>query len=92
MKLLLFTGAMVFALMASSQSKEAIKEPDLDFFKHEVIANIDQRIAALTTAKTCVEAAMDKPALKECKKSLNEERQELKKEMKKAKKMKKTNG
>ena len=76
MRGLLFSVIFVMTAMAWGEQTE----PDFDFFKSDAVAQVDQRIVALTTAKACIEAAMDKPTLKGCQKSLNEERREIKKD------------
>jgi len=47
--------------------------------KAKILGNIDSRIASLNTMKSCVEAASDRKAIKECRKSNKDRMKSMKK-------------
>ncbi len=76
MKLIL--GLSLFVSLSSF----AEKGPEFDEFKSKIVANIDERIAAMNAHKACVQGAANREALKACReahktkmKSLKEENQ-----------------
>jgi predicted metal-dependent hydrolase len=55
----------------------AFAAEDISKAKQEELQNLDARIAALNTAKSCVNAAQDRPALKACHEALEKAHRDL---------------
>ncbi len=72
MKSLLVLLAFVFC------STSVFAEPDLAAAKAEMTAHLDQRIAHLNEAKTCIANATQREDMKKCHKALKEEHMEMK--------------
>jgi hypothetical protein len=69
--------AFSLSVIAEPQGEAENKSAKFEELKSNMLQNIDLRISKLTEHKSCVSAASDKDALKNCHEKMKEFRQEM---------------
>jgi len=67
---------------AIADEKESNQKEKIDEIKQRVNSNLDQRIANLQAAKSCIQSASDHRAIKECRRQLRDSMEKIKEDHK----------
>ena len=71
-------SAVLMSSVSMAQNAAAPAAGSIETKKAEVLAQMDTRIAAITAAKSCITAAMDKESMQKCHEMLKDERMAMK--------------